>query len=62
MPVLRVPTPVDPDRIALEVDAVEDTGATVHQVVPVGDEWWIVHTPAPARRPSTKAKQTRSAS
>jgi hypothetical protein len=60
MPVLRVPMPVDPDTLALEVGAVEDRGATVTQVQAVGNEWWIVHSPMPQRRPaSTKAKQTR---
>lgn len=60
MPVLRIPTPASPDVIALEVSAIEDTGATVTQVQEVGNEWWIVHTAAPQRRPAaTKAKQTR---
>lgn len=60
MPIHRVPGPVDPSTLAREVEAVEATGATVVQVNEVGNEWWIVHTVAPSRRPaSTKAKQTR---
>lgn len=60
MPVLRVPMPIDPDRLAKELGAVEDRGATVCQVQQVGNEWWIIHSPEPQRRPAAKkAQQTR---
>lgn len=64
MPVQRVKQPAWPaEEVAQVVEQIEAAGGTVTQVTQVGDEWWILHTSAPQRRPaSTKGRQTRSGS